>query len=312
MKVAVVGNGNVGLATFRELQNITEIEEIVLVGRNVEKVKAEVEDYLDASMLRVRPCPKMTAGGYEKTAGADIIIFAAGVGTKPGITRLDLIDNNLKVVDSVFEEINKYNRDSIVLVLSNPIDIITYEIVKITGRPRSKVFGTGTLLDTGRCISYLSKLLDISTKSINMYVIGEHGDSSVVVLSSFRILGMTLEEYLSGDIGMDIQVKKSIIEDSVRKKAANLVKLKGFTAYGVAAAAGRIVCAIAHDENEVLPVTVVLEGEYGVNDLAISVPCVVGRDGISNIQVLQSTDEERKMFEDSVRIPRKVKEDSNI
>lgn len=302
MKVAVIGNGNVGRAIFRELQNLSEIDEITLVGRDINKVKAEVDDYKDSIILRPHVTPRMSSGGYDKTKDADIIICAAGVPQKPGQSRLELVEKNTEVVNSIFTEVNKYNTDSIIIVISNPVDIITHEVMKVTGRPRQKVFGTGTLLDTARCVKFISELLNISPSSINMFVIGEHGDSSVTVLSSLTLLGMSLEEYLSNEIGEEISIEREKLSEKVRSTAGKLIKIKGYTAYGVASAAVRLVYEIIHDTNVILPISCVLDGEYGVKDLAVSVPCVIGRNGINRIQQIKLNEEEKRAFERSVDV----------
>ncbi|MBR1797001.1 MAG: L-lactate dehydrogenase [Clostridiales bacterium] len=302
MKAAVIGNGNVGMATFRELQKLREIQELVLIGRNQEKLSAEIEDFLDAEVLTTTPTAKLTYGGYEKTEGADIIVYTAGVGQKPGQSRLELVDQNAKITREIFTTVKQYNTDATIIVLSNPVDIITAVIQETMGIPREKVIGTGTLLDTARLKRYISKILDVSPSSTDMFVLGEHGDSSCVIWSSVRILGMTLDEYLSSDIGEDTEANHSILSEGVRATAGKIIKAKGYTAYGVAAAAGRVVSAVINDTHEILPVTVRLQGEYGVNGIAISVPCMIGKQGVIAIKNMKFTDDEKDAFNYSVSV----------
>lgn len=306
MKVAVVGNGKVGMATFRELQSFNEIDEIALIGRNLEKIKGEIDDYKDSSILRNGATPKLSGGGYEQTKDADIIVFAAGKAQLPGQSRLDLIDYNVNVAREVFAEINKYNKKATIIVISNPVDIITYEIFKITNRPRQKVIGTGTLLDTVRCIRLISELLDISPTSVNMFVIGEHGDSSVSVLSSLRLLNMSLDEYLSNEVGMNVHTKPDVVSTNIKNVVRKLIDAKGYTAFGVASVASRLVYEIIHDSNIIFPVSTVLQGEYGVENMAISVPCIIGRNGISQIKQIILNKDEKIAFNNSVDIIQKA------
>ena len=302
MKVAVIGNGNVGMATFKELQKLREINELVLIGRNQEKIAAEIEDFLDAQILTTTPTAKLSSGGYEKVEGADIIVFTAGVGQKPGQSRLELVEENAKMTREIFTTIKEYNTEAIIVVLSNPVDIITAVIQETMGIQRQRVIGTGTLLDTARLKRYISSILDVSSSSTDMFVLGEHGDSSCVIWSSVRILGMGLDEYLAMETGVDSNVRHNILSDNVRSTAGKIIKAKGYTAYGVAAAAGRVVSAIINDTHEILPVSIRLQGEYDVNGIAISVPCMLGRSGVISIKQMHFTDDEKEAFRASVNI----------
>ena len=302
MKVAVIGNGNVGMATFKELLKMREISDLVLIGRNKEKLNAEIEDFLDANILATAPSARITSGGYECVEGADIIVYTAGAGQKPGQSRLELVSQNAEITRGIFEQVKEYNPDPIVVVLSNPVDIITAVIQDTMGIDRMRVIGTGTLLDTARLKRYVSGVLDVSPKSTEMFVLGEHGDSSCVIWSSIRILGMTLDEYFSMELGTDASMKHDKLSASVRQTAGKIITAKGYTAYGVAAAAGRVVSAIINDTHEILPVAVRLQGEYGVEKIAISVPCMLGSSGVISIKNMNLTDEEREAFANSAAI----------
>ena len=294
MKVAVIGSGNVGMATYSQLLQMPEVHKLALVGResSLKKLRGEVEDFCDALVLRPGPAPELIYGGYEKCRDADIIIYTAGVAQKPDQSRLELVDANIKIVRSIFSEINEYNTDAIVVCLSNPVDIITAAVCEFTGRPRAKVIGSGTLLDTARLIKYIARMLDISPRSVNVFVLGEHGDSSCAVWSSLRILGMTIDEYVSCELGESTCVSRSKLSQIMRKAAGKLISEKGFTAYGVASAACRIVSAIVSDSHEILPLSTVLHGEYGLNGIAMSVPCILGKNGIISVRNMNLTQEE--------------------
>ena len=302
MKAAVIGNGNVGMATFKELQKLREIQELVLIGRNQEKLAAEIDDFMDAQILTTTPTAKLSYGGYDKVEGADIIVYTAGAAQKPGQSRLELIGQNAEITRDIFNVVKQYNTTATIIVLSNPVDIITAVIQETMQIPREKVIGTGTLLDTARLKRYISTILDVSPSSTEMFVLGEHGDSSCAIWSSIRILGMTLDEYLSMDIGKDSSMKHGILSESVRATAGKIIKAKGYTAYGVAAAAGRVASAIINDTHEILPVAVRLQGEYDVNGIAISVPCMLGKEGVIAIKQMKLTDDEKEAFARSAGI----------
>ena len=305
MKVAIIGAGNVGLEVFRELQKTREVHEITLIGRNLEKLRAEVRDHRDAAVLRPTPTPKLSCGGYAMTKDADILVYAAG-SAKIKSDRMELLEENCRIAEEVFSEVDNYNRDAIVICLSNPLDVITTAVRKYTGRPHGRVLGTGTMLDSARLIRYVADLLDISERSVNMFVVGEHGNSSVTLLSSFRIIGMTLDEYFSLEVGDERTVDSQRLTSAIRAAGRKIANGKGFTSVGVAAAASRLVSAIAADAREILPVSVVLQGEYGVRDIALSVPVVVGRNGAEAVKEIKMTAEEEAAFQDSAQVVREA------
>ena len=302
MKVAVIGNGNVGMAAFGELLRMPEIRELALVGRNVERIRAEVEDYADAQVLHTAPGVKLSGGGYEKTAGADLLLYTAGAAQKPGQSRLDLAAENVRITRQIFGEINRYNRDGIVICLSNPVDLITAVVRDCTGRPPEKVIGTGTLLDTARLKKYLSNLLDVSAASVTAYVLGEHGDSSCVIWSATRISGQPVDRYLSFSLEDEAHIRRQTMADMVRGSAGKIIRAKGSTAYGVAAAAGRLVQAVIHDSRDILTVSVELGGAYNKHGFAISVPCLVDRQGARPAAELPMTEEEKRAFDASADV----------
>lgn len=304
MKVAVIGNGNVGLAVFRELQSVNGITELALVGRSAEKIASEIEDYEDAASIRDGRTPKMTGGGYDKAAGADILVFTAGTAQLPGEqTRMQMLGRNIRIAKEVFGEIKKYVDNPIIIIITNPADIITAVVQKEMGIARTRVFSTGTLLDTGRLRKTICRLLEISPKSVDVMVIGEHGDSCVPVLSAMRILGMNLQEFFASELGVSSDtavVNADKIQQHIKNAGYKIWAGKGSTAYGVSAAAAKLVSTIISDSHEIIPVSLVLDGEYGVKDIAISVPCVIGANGVECIKQMQMADDEAAAFRKSV------------
>lgn len=307
MKVAVIGNGNVGLAVFRELQRQNEINELVLVGRNKKKITGEVTDFHDADVLsRAFTSRQLIAGGYEETQGADIIVYSAGVGRKPGQDRLELVKENAAITRDIFKEVMQYNRDAIIVVISNPVDVLTAVIREITGFDRSRVIGTGTLLDSARLIRMISSLLEVSPRTVSGYVIGEHGNSSCVLWDTVRIGGISLQDYFAADTGSGSDIRTDRLSSFVRTVGAKIIEAKGYTSYGVAAATAAIVTAITLDSHDVYPVAMQMDGEYGLEKIAISVPCVLGRRGILKPVVLNLNDGDKAAFLQSADMIRQV------
>lgn len=304
MKIAIIGSGNVGMSVFHELRLQQSVNEIVLIDIKVDQVKGEVDDYLDALALNTVPVAKMSYGDYSATKDVDIIIYTAGIGRKPGQSRLDLAKTNVSIAKSVFTEINKYNKDATIIVISNPVDVITYVVTKVTGRPQNKVIGTGTLLDTGRLKRLVSESVDVSPSSVHGYVIGEHGASAVIVASALKICNMPVKDFLNMELGKHIEMDADALSEAVKGAGARIISKKGSTSYGVAVAARRLVNAIIGDSKEILPVCTSCLDKYGVKDLAISVPCIIGKEGILSTIPLILTEEERAAFDASCQVVR--------
>lgn len=299
MKVAIIGAGNVGKAVFHDLQHVNMIREITLIGRNKAKVEAEVVDAKDAAIVWEDYRPKLTSGGYEKTQGADIIVYTAGT-SKVQADRMEMLHSNCVIAEEVFKEINQYNQDAIIICVTNPLDVITMKIQQVTGRPARKVIGTGTLLDTARLIRLVAEFLEISDRQVYIPVVGEHGASAVALLKSFRIMGMTMDEYLKNVTNADAALNVKALEKSFKKGGFRIAHGKGYTSTGVSATVCRLVAAIAADTKEILPVSSVLQGEYGVQGVAASVLSVIGRNGVEDILEVTMSDEEREAFFKSV------------
>lgn len=303
MKIAVIGVGNVGKALIQDFLALRFITEIVLVGRNQAKLEAEVTDMMDAAVLREGHAPRFTCGGYEATAGADIIVYTAGA-TNLVDDRMVLAEENVKIATSVFSEVAKHNREAIVICIANPLDLVATAIAKVSGRPESKIIGTGTLLESARLSRMIADLVEVSPKSVDAIVIGEHGNSCVPVLSAFRIMGQTLEEYLSQDLGTGVSLSVEHIQHAVMGKGFRIYRGKGYTNYGVSASACRLIAAIATDAREILPVSTFLQGQYGVDGFFLSVPCIIGKDGVEAVVNLPLTDSEAEAFAASAGVVR--------
>lgn len=312
MKVAIIGAGNVGKAVFHDLQHINKIGNITLIDRNKKKAEAEVADAKDAAILWEGYRPKLDFGGYEKTKGADIIVYTAGSSKIENEDRMEMLHSNCVIAEEVFAEINRYNQDAIIICVTNPLDVITMKIQQVTGRAARKVIGTGTLLDTARLVRIVAELLDISSQQIYIPVVGEHGASAVSLLSTFRIMGMTMDDYLKSVIDTDADLNVKALENTFKKGGWKIVSGKGYTSTGVSAAVCRLVANIAADTREILPVSSVLQGECGVRGVAASVPSVIGRNEIEEIHEVMMTDEERDAFLISVDTIRQAAKSEGI
>lgn len=292
MKVAVIGYGHVGMEMFNTLLHMPEVHELVLCGRNRERIEGEIADFKDSLAITSRVMTRISGGGYEMTKGADIIVYTVGPSvTRDNEDRMSLAKENVEVARTVSNELNKYNRDAFLIVVSNPVDVLVSAFVKFTGRPRQKVIGTGTLLDTARLKRYLADLLDIHPKNIIAYVLGEHGASSFIVWDRTKVMGMGIDEFLSSQLGENVQLSQKKLEEVTRRAGFKIFEKKGSTSVGVAASVARIVSAIIHDTHEIAPVSILLEGEYGLKDIALSLPCFVGSNGASVIMGIEYADE---------------------
>lgn len=276
-KISIIGAGFVGSTTAYALMIEGLASEIVIVDINKDKAFAEAMDLSHGASF-LKPV-EVKAGDYSDTSNSDIVIITAGVGPKPGETRLDIINKNLNVFKAIVPEIVKYSPNSILLVVSNPVDILTYITYKLSGFPASRVIGSGTVLDTSRFRYMLGKHFDVDARNIHTYIMGEHGDSEIAAWSLTSIAGMSVDQYCSKICkSCEGEFKFNIAED-VKNAAYEILNKKGYTNYAVALAIKRIVEAILRDENAILTVSSLLTGEYGINGIYMGVPTVVGASG---------------------------------
>lgn len=280
-KISIIGAGFVGSTTAFAIMDEGLASEIVIVDINKDKAEGEAMDLSHGASF-VKPAI-IKAGEYKDTADSDIVIITAGAPQKPGETRLDLINKNYKIMNSIIPPVVKYSPNSILLIVSNPVDILSYIAYKISGFPKEKVIGSGTVLDTSRFKYMLSDHFNIDARNIHTYIMGEHGDSEIATWSITNIAGMNIADYCDiycnkcdGNIRYDIHEK-------VKNAAYEIINKKGATYYAVALAIRRIVEAILRDENSILTVSTLLEGQYGINDIYLGVPSIVGIDGVKNI-----------------------------
>ena len=300
IKVAIIGTGRVGASCAYALQLRGLASEIVLINTNRQRAEGEAMDINHGSLF-TKPV-RVWAGDYRDCRDADIIVLAAGTSQKPGDTRLDLLKNNAGILERMLAPVLKYLENAIMVVAANPVDVLTYLTWQMTGLPSHQVIGSGTILDTARFRFLLGQHFQIETHSIHAHIIGEHGDSQVPVWSLANIAGMRLDEYsrLNGKPLNDSHREK--IAKDTRRAAYEIIHRKGATYYAIAAGLVRIIEAIVRDENSVLTVSGITNGIHGLNDIAISLPSVINRQGIANTLDLPLSNEEETGLKRSAQI----------
>lgn len=278
MKIGIVGAGMVGSSAGYAMAMMGGVSEIVLVDRNDALARAQAEDISHA--VPFVAATTVRSGGYGDLAGAHVVILAAGVSQKPGETRLALLERNAEVFRAIVGAVGDSAPEAILLIATNPVDIMTDVATRLSGLPPQRVIGSGTILDTARFRSLIGRHLGISPQSVHAYVLGEHGDSEVLAWSNARAGSIALETF-ADQTGkrLDTTVRQSI-DDGVRNAAYRIISGKGATYYGIGAGLARIVKAIAHDQRDVLSVSIVTGMVEGVSDVALSVPRVVGAAGV--------------------------------
>ena len=296
-KVTIIGAGSVGATVAYTLVATGSVAEIVLIDVNVAKAEGEALD-IRQSTPYLSPV-KIYCGTYEDATDSDIVIVTSGVGRKPGQSRIDLTQTNVNILKSIAPQIVKYAPNALYLFVANPVDVLTYVFCKITGVPKNRVIGTGTTLDSIRLRTRLSELYSVNQQQVHAYVLGEHGDSSFVAWSTADISGVPLAEYESTLTNKNIPIEpysREDVEQYVKKSGGQIIAGKGATFYGIAASVTRIVNAIYSSAYTILPVSTVLEGEYGISDGALSTLCAIGKEGnITTLTPKLSDDELEKM-----------------
>ena len=276
-KVAIIGCGFVGSASAFALMQSGLFNEMVLLDANHDKAEGEASD-IAHGLPFVRPM-KLYAGGYDDIADAAIIVITAGANQKPDETRLDLVHKNVAIFESIIPEITSRDYEGILLVVANPVDILTYTALKLSGYPENRVIGSGTVLDSARLKYHLGEHLGVDSRSVHAFIVGEHGDSEIAAWSSANVSGVPLDKFceMRGHYN-HVEATERIAEE-VKQSAYGIIQRKGATYYGIAMSVKRICEAIVRDEKSILPISTMMHGEYGISDVVLSMPCVVGKNG---------------------------------
>ena len=277
-KAAIIGCGFVGSATAFTLMQSQLFSELVLVDVDFDKADGEAKDI--AHGIPFAGQMKIHAGTYEDLSDAAIIIVTAGAGQKPGETRLDLVHKNVEIYESIIPRIAEQNKDAILLIVSNPVDILTYTALKLSGYPENRVLGSGTVLDTARLKYALGEHLSVDSRSVHSFIIGEHGDSEIAVWSSANVAGVPLDQFceMRGHYNHETAMKE--IAESVKNSAYEIIAKKHATYYGIAMVVKRLCQAIVLDEKSIFPVSISMQGEYGVEGVVLSMPAILGEEGV--------------------------------
>lgn len=287
-KVTVLGAGNVGASIAFALAIKGLCSELLLVDINKPKAKGEAMDIMQGNAF----CPSCDVrdGDYADAVDSDMVIITVGIARKPGQTRIDLCKTNAKIMASVMPEIVKYAPHACYLIVSNPVDVLTYEAIRVSGLSPNQVFGSGTVLDSSRLRTCLAEHAGLNIKNIHAYVFGEHGDSSMVPWSLSSIAGMKFDEYCATVENLG---EKDAIEQEVRDGGAEVIKCKGATYYAIALSVSMITEAVLRDTKAVLTVSTLQDGtQFGIKDVCLSLPCVLGANGIERKITPPMTDEE--------------------
>ena len=309
-KVAIIGVGAVGATTAYAIMNAGAASEIVLIGNDSARVSGEVMD-LDHGSSFVPPV-RISAGTYEDCRDAAVIIISAGVRQQPGETRMDLLKSNIDVIRDIVPKAIAGNRNCILLVVTNPVDALTYAALKISGLPPGQVIGSGTLLDTARFRFLLSERCGVATQSVHAHIVGEHGDDEVAAWSVTNIAGMSFDLFCRDCSNACTMDDKDAIFQSVKNAAYEIIEKKGATYYAIGLAVRRIVQAILRNENAVLGVSSLMQGFYGINNVCLSLPSIVNKRGVARVLELPLNDSEVGAFRASAEALRSKLDEVNL
>ncbi|MDE5570043.1 MAG: L-lactate dehydrogenase [Ruminococcus sp.] len=301
-KITILGAGNVGATCAYTFAVAGTCSDIVLIDINKEKAKGEAMDIRQGVSFSHNV--EVFDGNYDDAAGSDVVVVTLGLARKPGQTRLDLAQANVNIIKEVMPKIAKAAPEAIYVIVSNPVDIITYAILKCTNLKPSQVIGSGTALDTSRLRSSIADHLDISPNSVHAYVFGEHGDTSMIPWSITNIAGSSMEEYCAEQSHTEIDKDEIILE--VRKAGGEVIKRKGATFYAISLTVNKICDDILRDANNIRTVSTLISGRYGINDVCLSLPAVIGGHGIEKEVAPALTDEEVAKLHASAEALKKV------
>ena len=292
-KITIIGAGSVGATVAYTLSKEDFVSEIVLIDINKEKVAGEVMDIEQGTCFR-EPI-SLVEGDYADAAGSDIVIITSGVARKPGQTRIELTQTNVNILKSITPEIVKAAPDALYIMVSNPVDIMTYVFTKISGLPENQIIGSGTLLDTARLRCGLSEQLQVAQKNIHAYVFGEHGDTSFVPWSGAYVAGVNIDdlcEMRRAEGRTDCEIDKDEMLVYVQKSGGKIIANKGATYYAVATAVCKLCATLLASSDSVTTVSTLLHGEYGIEDVCLSILTQIGPNGVRGKIPMKMTDEE--------------------
>ena len=306
-KVVLIGTGFVGMSMAYAMLNRGGVEELILIDIDKEKTVGEEMDlshglpYAPQKMI-------IRAGDYADCKDAQVVVITAGVAQKPGQTRLELAEVNTKIMKQITKSIMQSGFDGVMVVASNPVDLMAYVVWKVSGLPRNKVIGSGTVLDTARLRYLMADYLKVSSKNIHAYIMGEHGDSSFVPWDHAYVGCKKVKDVMKDGSHPMEDLKK--IHEGVVNAAYEIINKKKATYYGIGMALERLVKAIMNDENSILTVSTYLENQYGENDIYIGVPAIINRSGVREVMELNLNEYEQEKLANSCKLIREMREKS--
>lgn len=295
-KVGIVGLGKVGISAAYACILRHVADELVLISRSKEKGEGEKLD-LEHGLPFLEPTKIIASDDFAALQGADVIVVTAGVAQQPGQSRLDLIQENAKVFADLAEQLRPYVANSVVVVVSNPVDVLTYKLAKALNLPAGRVLGTGTMLDTARFRFHLGEVCNVHPRSIHAYILGEHGESSFPALSAASVGGQPLHQFPNYS-----QEAAQQAFTQTKDAAAKIIQAKGATYYAIGVVITQLVQTILKDQRSVLPVSTLVDNYYGQSDVAVSVPCIIGRNGVEQVLNINLSEEEKTQFAHSAQV----------
>lgn len=307
-KVILVGTGFVGMSMAYTMLNRGGVNELVLIDIDTNKTKGEEMD-LNHGMPFAPQKMTIKAGDYEECKDAQVVVITAGVAQKPGQTRLELAETNTRIMKDITKKIMKSGFNGVIIVASNPVDLMTYVVAKVSGLPTNQVMGSGTVLDTARLRFILSDYLNVSSKNIHAYILGEHGDSSFVTWDHAYVGCKKIKDILKGQ---NKPFKKlDEIHQEVVNAAYDIIEKKKATYYGIGMSLSKLVKSVLDNDNSILTVSTYLkDGEYGQDDIYIGVPAIINKNGVRELLLLELSKEEQEKLDNSCRIIKEMRENS--
>ena len=305
-KVVLIGAGDVGIAYAYALVNQGTVDHLAIIDIDEKKLEGNVMD-LNHGVVWAPSRTRVTVGTYEDCKDASMVVICAGAAQKPGETRLQLVDKNVNIMNSIVGDVMKNGFDGIFLVASNPVDLLTYAVWKASGLPHERVIGSGTVLDSARYRYMLSEMENVAPTSVHAYIIGEHGDSELPVVSSANIAGVHMSRRSESDPDYNQRIEK--IFEQTRDAAYHIIDAKGSTSYGIGMALARITRAVIQNQGVALPVSTYLQGEYGAEDVYMGTPAIVDRSGVSRAIELQLDEHEQERFNKSFNTLNDIKKE---
>ena len=304
-KVVLVGTGFVGMSMAYAMLNRGGVNELILIDIDKDKTIGEEMD-LSHGLPFAPQKMVIKAGDYDECKDAEVVVITAGIAQKPGQTRLELTETNTKIMKSITKSIMASGFNGVIVVASNPVDIMTYVVAKVSGLPKNKVIGSGTVLDTARLRYIMAEYLNVSSKNIHAYVMGEHGDSSFVPWNHAYVGCKKISDVMKDNNHPMDDLEK--IHKDVVNAAYEIINKKKATYYGIGVALSRLVKAILEDEHGILTVSAYLkDGEYGQDDIYIGVPAIICSEGIREVVNLDLTDEEQAKLDESCKIIKEMR-----